>query len=474
MTAQHKSLVITAVVLIVLTALWLLKEETRPDESRDLRGAVLILLDTVRADHLSCYGYERETTPVLTELAKEGVLFEKVVAYAPWTLPSVVNILSGCPPDDLHVFDQSSGGLKQSIVQSIQNAGYTTAAVTEGGFVSRHFGFDRGFSEYYEEEGKVKLNLPGGPKDSTSAGGIENTFRRAGEWIEKHKDEKFFLFIQTYEPHTPYTQRTFTEGLDPGAVGEIFTGETAPLLRSGELAFNDSELEYLEALYDGGIRESDRRVGLFLDFLDAIGLGEQTLVVVTSDHGEELGAHYPPHCGSHGHSLRDDLVLVPLIIHNPLKSYSMKRVAHQARLMDVMPTIVEILGVQPEQPTSGRSLLGLMEETEKTNRLAYGGAAKKGPRRIFLRWMGYKYIKTTGPAPIMYPINPLPPAVQLYDLQADPQEQKNLAGAKPDIVRRMHEILTQTKEPGSQGKIEVDTDDMDETLRERLESLGYL
>jgi arylsulfatase A-like enzyme len=424
-----------------------------------LQGAVLILLDTVRADHLSCYGYSRETSPNLSRLSQEGVLFQQTVSYAPWTLPSVANILSGSRISE-HVFNKT---LKQSVVESISKAGYTTAAFTEGGYVSSRYGFDLGCLEHSEEEGAVQFVSSEKPRDPNFAGGIEKTFSMAKKWLTEHRDEKFFLFIHTYEPHIPYERRT----------GTNFTLETLLLLRNGKLSFNDQELEYLEALYDGGILESDRHVGAFLAFLKKVGLRDRTLVVVTSDHGEDLGDHYRSNCGDHGHSLHDNQLLVPLIIHNPCSTYSVKKVTHQIRLMDVMPTIAEILNAPIDFTTTGKSLLPLMHGEENAGRFANGGYNRAGPKRMFLRYLGYKYIKVVGPPSGKYPpLKPLPPTHQLYDLKADLKEQINLAQTEPLIAREIQDNLARIL--GSKQDTFTIPEVINDTLRERLKSLGYL
>lgn len=457
--------------VIAAAAIWLIRSTWEEDE---LQGTVLILLDTLRADHLSCYGYERETTPVLSRLAEDGVLFERVVSFAPWTLPSVVNLLSGCPPTP-EVFDQNNGGLKRSFIESIREAGYSTAAVTEGGLVSSFYGMDRGFSDYHEEEGELDLKGSALPGKSGAGGGIENTFRLARKWLKEHKKEKFFLFIHTYEPHTPYTRRTFAGGMDPGRVGRIFTVDRIPQFNKECDAFNEEELRYLRALYDGGVLESDRHVGAFLDFLEEIGVRDRTLIVVTSDHGEELGEHYPGHSGSHGHSLRDDQVRVPLIIQNPLEPYRVKKVALQARLMDVLPTVAEILDIPDVPPSTGSSLVPMMRGEEKSHRAAYGGATSNGPQRIFVRWLGYKFIRIVGPPPKgRPPLKPPPPKIQLYDLRTDPLEEINLAAREPEIVRRMQEVFDSSKEREAGRVIDMNAEEMDDKLRERLRSLGYI
>lgn len=435
-----------------------------------LQGAIVFLLDTVRADHLTCYGSRRPTSPALEKIADQGVVFEKVVASAPWTLPSVQTILSA------RGLDRAAGPdhkLSASVVESIRRAGFTTGAVTEGGFVSRVFGFDRGFDEYVEEEGAVQLVRPDKPRNPSPTGGIERTFALARDWIGRHRGERFFLLVHTYEPHAPHDRRAFTPGLPVARFGEIFTIETGALLRSGRIPFDDSDLRYLEALYDGGVHESDRHVGAFLDFLGEIGLSDRTLVAVTSDHGEELADHYRGFSGNHGHSLHDELLLVPLILHDPTNAYPVRRVRSQVRTIDILPTVAEILGASVDYPADGASLVPVLRGRETGGRVASGGATKYGAQQVFVRHLGYKYIRVTDPAPKREPVFPPPPPVQLYDLVRDPHERTNLAGSRPEIVREMERILDLTKTPGW-GEVNPPPEEMDPELQERLRSLGYL
>jgi len=470
----RRILAIAAIVLVVLGTAWMLRDRigfSKPEPA--LRGAVLILLDTVRADHLDCYGYERETAPALARLGEEGVLFEQAISFAPWTLPSVINLLSGCRITR-DVFE--GGKLQRSIVENLHGAGFQTAAFTEGGYLSRYYGFDRGFSLYHEQEGKVHLTMEGEVIDSQrTEGGIEETFRMARQWLAEHGDEPFFLFIHTYEPHTPYERRTFTDGLSPGKVGETFSLEKLGPLQKGTLEFDAKDLEYLTALYDGGILEADRHVGAFVEFLGERGLGDKTLVVVTSDHGEELGEHFPTRCGDHGHSLHDTLVHVPLVVHNPIEKYPQNRVPHQVRLMDVMPTIAEIMGTSVKGDAAGKSLVPLMRGTETKGRLAYGTQTKAGPDRIFLRYLGYKYMRIIAPPPPnQTPLTPSPPPQQLYDLENDPGEQTNIVGSAPEVLKQMTNIFKETRRAGGFGKEDFTVpEETDEKLKERLESLGY-
>lgn len=437
---------------------------------RELQGAVLIVLDTVRADHLSAYGHATRTSPVLDRLADRGVLFEQVVSFAPWTLPSLATILSGRPTGAVYV----DGRLRESIVARIGAAGYRTAAFTEGGYFSRRFGFDLGFESYVEEEGAVQLLPPGQPRDPNPLGGIHRTFRTAREWIATHRDEPFFLVIHTYEPHTPYNRHAFTEGLDRGSIGDAFRIDMLPALKSGRVRLDDGELEYLAALYDGGIYESDRYIGEFLELLASLGLADRTLVVVTSDHGEELGEHYRTHAADHGHALFDDQLLVPLVLCNPIESYPVKRVSVQVRTMDILPTIAELLGVAPGEGLEGASLVPMMRGEERNGRIAVGGETKAGPRRAFLRHMGYKLITVTGRAEETRPLPVQPPRYQLYDLRTDPGERVNLADAYPELTQQFLGTFRQLTAGAVDPALSPDPERLDAELLERLRSLGYV
>jgi arylsulfatase A-like enzyme len=424
-------------------------------------GAVVFLLDTVRADHISSYGYERPTTPAIDALAREGVLFRQVVSYSSWTLPSVVVMLSGAYPslvlDDRHQ-------MKWSLVEAIEKAGYRTAAFTEGGFVSRHWGMDRGFQHYFEKPHT---------KDSTHE--IDETFRNASSWLATNKDSPFFLLIHTYEAHMPYTNRDFTQGLDPGRVGPSFELEFLYRVRSGEIVLTSGERDYIRALYDGDILSNDRHVGEFLRLLDDLGLSERTVVVVTSDHGEEMGDQFELFIGGHGHSMRDNLLLVPLVIRDPTRTFPERRIDVQVRLIDVIPTVADLLGAEIDVPIVGRSLVPILKGEEKAHLIAMSGENRVGDPRISIRNGRYKYIsKIAAVAGSDRPAGPAVPPTQLYDLLNDPGESRNLVRKKPRIARRMARALLRWQRGMIEPPVGSIPEVLDENLKKRLQALGYV
>ncbi len=325
-------------------------------------------------------------------------------------------------------------------------SGVSTAAFTEGGYFSRRFGLDRGFDEYVEEEGEVRYFAPsdaGPPGEARpeATGGIAQTFAAARDWLARIGDERFFLLIHTYEVHTPYTRLDFADGLSPGAVGTHLTIDQLPRLKSGELSVGAGEIEYVRALYDGGVATADRHFGELRAFLRERGLADRTAVIVTSDHGEELGEHYPRHLGDHGHSLRDPLLWIPLIVFDPTRSTAVGEVDAQVRLVDVMPTVADLLGVSLSGVRDGASLRPLMAGDDDTDRIALAGQTWRGPRRGSVRALGYKYIRSAGDDDGTSPLMPPPPMQQLYDLGDDPGEHTNVAAQRPGLAGTLHEAL---------------------------------
>ena len=445
--------------------------ETRPT-STPLQGAILVLIDTARADHLTPYGHERNTSPALRDLAARGVLFEQVVSYAPWTLPSVAAMLSG--DRFTRAYDVAEGKLRRSVVEEIQRAGYTTAAITEGGFVSSHFAFDRGFDEFREERGAVIRQDDAGESVEAGKASVVQTFAQAQQWLRRHTDERFFLLIHTYEPHTPYERLHFTKNVPRGEMTRVFDGRMLARVRGAEVGIGVEERRYVSALYDGGLHMVDRELAALMKGLVDMGLGDRTLLVVTSDHGEDLGSRNPKHLGDHGQTLFDEQILVPLVIADPTRSFARRRVTTQVRTIDILPTVADLLDVPLPGPIEGRSLVPVTQGEEKAGRVAFGGVTKLTPARYFVRDSGYKYIESSASEGVQ-DLSPAPPPIQLYDLRADPGERKNLARHDPERVRYYHKLLKQYLS-SSQDELAIEsaTEDVDPALRERLRSLGYV
>jgi arylsulfatase len=431
-----------------------------PRTDAKLDGAVVIVLDTLRADGLSAYGNPRATSPRIDAFAERSVLFERVVSAASWTLPGFAALLSGRYPTR-QILD---GRLEASLVEPLRDAGFRTAAFTEGGYVSKFFGMDRGFEAFSEQEGEVELRV-GGLRINEQGGGIEATFRAAEAWLAEQRGSRFFLLVHTYEVHTPYRRLEYAAGLERGGLSETFETDDADRYATGAAPVGEVELSYLRALYDGGVAVADREVGRLLDALEATGLAGRTLVVLTSDHGEELGERTPARPGNHGHSLYDELLLVPLIVHDPRPAAPVGRVAQQVRSVDVMPTVLDLLGVTAPEGLDGRSLAGLMRGEESGNRPAFARLQTAGVREMV----------RDGSHKLIHNVFPIVPPLELYDLAEDPAESKSLGKEQPERLAELGTALRELRSPiAEEGPPYYEPQQkLPAELRERLEALGY-
>jgi len=437
-------------------------EQARP------RNAVLVILDTLRRDRLSLYGGERPSSPSIAALAERGVVFEQTVSSSTWTLPAVSGILAGRYVS-AEVMD---GRLKQSLVEALRDSGWQTAAFTEGGYFSRSFGMNRGF-EYFHQLGRG---------DVGEGEEIADTFAAAFDWLESHTPgPPFFLVIHSYEPHMPYLRSTYAEGT---AAGGLLDGRYGPFmlmaLIGGGFEPTDEVLAYIRALYDGGVLESDRYVGQLVDRLEALGLADDTLIVVTSDHGEDLGDRNPPRPGTHGRQLYDEQALVPLIIADPTRRHEVARVSAQVRSIDVMPTVLDLLGVaRPRQSAAGdgpsligRSLAPMMAGHERADRAAFVRVqldVDPGQVELLaLRSEGWKLIEMPGESGAV--------EAMLFDLANDPGERRDARARAPEryaMLKRELDAISSRLDAEGRPDLSLRQDAPPE-LREQLRALGYL
>lgn len=433
-------------------------------------SVLLISMDTTRADRLSCYGYERETAPHLAALAKEGVLFESAIAQAPETLRSHASLFTGLYPSEHRA--GSRLGLPRGVpnlVQRFREAGYRTAAITEDGKLATSFGFDRAFQSYYE-----------GKPD------VEETMRRAKRWLADHGGRPFFLFVHSYQSHTPYdapqaTIERFDGGRRPNVRPPLHGAKIAELLRADDFQQN---LDEISVVYDAGVRELDDRLADLIDFARRRGLLEETLVVVFADHGEDLGDHFA--VAHHGHSLYDELIRVPLVMAGPgLDAVRGRRLPDPVQLVDVLPSLLDLLGIPFEADSvSGRSFAPLLRGEEREESDAYselvGGATWRALRGS-VGGVVYKLIHMPSGNPALgmheefrrFPgFRGTPSEWELYRPDADPGERQDLAASSPDVVAalksRMPELRRRVREARRERAVRIDP----ETAKQ-LRALGY-
>ena len=312
------------------------------------RGYIVISIDTLRADHLGAYGYERDTSPFFDSLAERGVLFENAVVQLPGTLPSHMSIFTGLNPREHGVYPPD--GLLSPRIATLPEVfareGFRTAGFTEGGYMSGHYGFARGFETFSDQvEGE--------------ADDVETTFERGREFLAAlEPSERFFLFLHTYAVHDPYWppkeyRHRFRTTPPPG--GFPPTGANLSAVNRGKLSVTPEQVEYFKDLYDGSIRYVDDVLASWIGELEAMGLLDETTLIITSDHGEEFLDH-----GMMVHEqIYHENLHVPLLVLHP-KIQGGERIPELVRSIDLAPTLYRIAGIAADHEMNGDSLVPLL------------------------------------------------------------------------------------------------------------------
>jgi arylsulfatase A-like enzyme len=314
------------------------------------RGFILVSLDTLGADHLGAYGYDRETSPFFDSLATRGVLFENVFVQWPSTLVSHVSMFTGLEPREHGVFAPSSVlSLDiETLPERFRRHGFRTAGHTEGGYVCEDLGFDRGFDEFKARHVQADTD-------------IELTLRRGLDFLRGlGEDERFFLFLHTYAVHDPYEPPEHYHSLfEQRSDVDEHPDSDGGFLRDvnmGRHTISPKTLAHYRAMYDATIRYLDDMLEDFFAELENLGLLEDTTIVLTSDHGEEFMEH-----GKLAHSqVYAETLRVPLVILHPDQRPGM-RVPDLARSIDIAPTLYDLARIPLPEPISGRSLVPLMK-----------------------------------------------------------------------------------------------------------------
>jgi len=337
---------------LVALALWLFSRPPGPP-----RNVILVSIDTLRADHLGTYGYERATSPNLDRLARRSVVFDQAVAQAPNTLPSHAALLTStyyrALPGLSRGQDSRLAPGATTLARLLKERGFATGGFVDGGFLSRAFGLGQGFDDY-DDKGS----------------GIAEIAVKAERWIDAHRASRFFLFVHCYDVHAPYSppspfDRKFEETPYTGTFDP--TMENLNAVAGWKRAIAPDELRHVVALYDGGIAYTDQQLGIFFAELGRRGLLSSSLLIVTADHGEEFEEH-----GSmlHWQSYYMPNLHVPLIFSVPGRAA--ERVDGVVELIDVLPSVLELLGVPAAPHAMGRSLVATMDgRAQPGERVAY-------------------------------------------------------------------------------------------------------
>jgi arylsulfatase A-like enzyme len=429
-----------------------------PRTSCDRPNVLLYVVDTLRADGVGRYGSQVET-PAVDRLSREGTLFKNAFAPSSWTRASIGSILTGLYPD-VHGAEGRNDSLPEhvaTLAELFSEHGYTTAAVVANPNVGSFYGFDQGFDEFFQlytrrEQGLIDSRESVVPSDQVTD--------RVTEWLNG-VGCPFFLFVLTIDPHVPYSPPASFDRYGPDYSGPVDHDELAIVRK--DLTAEDRER--LRSLYHGEISFNDDSMGRLLTWLGAEGLYDDTIVVFTSDHGEEFWEHG----GSmHGKTLFQEAVRVPLIIRYPKRVPIAVPVTQAVSLVDVAPTLLELADIPAPYPLDGTSLIpSVPEERVLYFTLDLDGASVKAITRAPWRliWNQRKGTRL------------------LYNLDIDAGETWNLAQKHPDRVAALWEELAAQTDVNARRQAElrggepvraVREEDLPADARKALEALGYI
>jgi arylsulfatase A-like enzyme len=379
---------------------------------------LLVVIDSLRADYLGCYGQTLPTTPVIDALAASGVRFNNAIASAPWTEPSIMTVFTSLPPDRhglvLSTVPFVTNGT--TLAECLSQAGYQTVGITANPSTHRRRGFARGFDHY--DDYTVAMD-PGGDLALAAAQAAAQTAtgatvtRLAEDWLRRRDPAKpLFLFLHYMDPHWDY--------VPPAAYCRLFTDDPVPPLRKiymlGKTFVPPLARKRIRAAYAGEIRYTDDCIGRLLDAIRATPRSSAMAVALCGDHGEAFWEHG---CVGHGNNFHEEEIHVPLIIRPPGPPAAGAVVPGQVGLIDLAPTLVDIAGVKPSPDWEGISLRPLLT----------GGAVLSRPVVLDNRIQGghIRGVRTSTFKVIGRP--PFDAPCEVYDLVADPGETNNLVGS---------------------------------------------
>lgn len=451
---------------------------------------LLIVMDATRAASLSCYGYHRPTTPNLERFAERCVLYELAISPSGWSLPTHASLFTGLYPSKHGAHEQHKllAPDHPTLAEILRAHGYRTVAICSNRYVGPATGLDRGFDEF----------APGTGRSSSVLSQIARKASRALVWLRGWYDSgagevnkevlaslrrlqrerpPFFLFVNFGEAHTPYRppreyNRYLPDGVSFKRAREVDQDPWHYL--TGLSSLGEQDLSILAALYDAEISYLDARIAEVVGWLEASGTLDETMVIITADHGENLGDHQMM---GHKYCLYDTLVHVPLIIHYPEGVTTPGRVVHQVQTLDVLPTILSLLGDASSETVGALQGLDLLSSARHAFTVAEWARPELAPIRQrfpdadvsrfdrdlkMIRTDRHKYIWASDGRH------------ELYDLQADPDEVQNLIAHSTDVAASLDRQLRQWCAGFEPAVPSHRAPEFDRATIERLRALGYL
>ncbi len=480
-------------------------EPIPPADPAQPPNVLLVIIDTLRADHLGAYGYARETSPAMDRLAASGFLFRDAVSPSSWTLPAVASILTSTYPGH-HGADRLGAKLPREmddLASRLRGAGYRTVSFNTNPWLRRGFGFDDGFEEYYDQSRlSLRRDLAGvrlknlvlrslgrvrdDPERLPQAAAVT---ARAERWLRRNGSEPFFLYLHYMDVHAPYLPvRPFRDAFCAGHRFDVPDHELEYRFRLRKTAGDAEVLEHMLERYDEEILATDRSIGRLVEVLEALGLRERTHLVLTSDHGEEFYDHGGTR---HSRTLYEEVVRVPLIVVPAGWRGAQGRVVEsRVSTLDIFPAILEMAGLDVPEGIAGVSLPRLAPPEGSARAASLGEGYPEGIAGAALpRPVGSQLYRREWSWTALYIgadkiIRGRPPAddpsaemkVELYRLDADPAERSDLAAEEPG---RVEHLLSRLEHQESLWGVPIEMrrpseETIDPETLEQLRALGYV
>ncbi len=462
-----------------------------PEGSGRRRSVLFYLVDTCRADHLSVYGHDRKTTPFLEEIGAQGVVFENCRAQAPWTKPSMASMLTSLYPGELGIFMliQRLDEAHVTLPELLADAGYSTAGFAANPLMGAFSNYDQGFGHFVES---TVINK--GDPIGFASGSAAKLNAKVGPWLQENESWPVFLYVHSVDPHEEYEPAPeYLEQFADPADTSRYRKEWQSLLKARPpIPGNHLTREHFEKtqidsgwfveqgqkLYDADILANDVQIEELWNMLQEDGWGEDLVLVLMSDHGEEFYEHGGT---SHGYSLYDELLHVPLIMYAPGLLPAGRRIANPVRSLDVYPTLCDLLNIDIPVPIQGRSLMPLIQAEEGWVDLPVYAEKTEDPggRRaqsgmgvgMSIVHEGWKLISNLRSAD-----GRNLPRFELFDLSQDPHELNNLAEGQPERVNLLDTMLMDWSAE-NHGWVQAQAtvqETIDPEVLKQLRALGYV
>ncbi len=451
---------------------------------------LLVVMDAARARNLSCYGYGRPTTPNLERFAERCVVYETAISPAGWSLPSHASIFTGLYPSRHGAHDEYKYLLPEypTMAEVLRAWGYHTLAFCHNAYVGPTTGLDRGFEAFNPVMGGVPRPLRKiTRKIETGVALLLGLHDSGAHSVNRHiaaalrqlqaNERPFFMFVHYAEPHAPYEpprkyNRYLPRGVSAREARQVNQDRWKYLVEPDSM--DEQDFEILTALYDAEITYLDARIAQVLGWLEQSGVLDRTMVIITADHGENVGEHQTM---GHAYCLYDTLLHVPLIIHYPRGVTAPGRVAHQVQTLDLLPTILAMLGDTSSKLY--RSLQGYDLLSSTRHDFTVAEQAHPDLTTFYQRFPGVdvsrfdralKMIRTERHKYIWSSDG----HHELYDLQADPDEERNIITQHREIAQDLDRRLTEWRNSFEEATPSDEAPEFDEEVKERLRALGYL